>query len=155
MSQHPFRLRKNLDQPIETPKWPSGFSCRTLSPGDAASVHALLRIAYGIEHDVPGFDDWWQKFSGDTEFDARLCFLVFGDGRLAGAALCWTSAFLKDLVVHPDARRLGLGANLLRLVFCTFRERDAGTVDLKVDANNANAIRLYEKVGMHRVPWAG
>ena len=64
---------------------------------------------------VPDFEDWWEKFSGDSEFDASLCFLVFGEGRLAGVALCWTSAFLKDLAVRPDMRRLGIGENLLRI----------------------------------------
>ena len=104
---------------------------------------------------VPDFEDWWEKFSGDSEFDASLCFLVFSEGRLAGVALCWTSAFLKDLAVHPDMRRLGIGENLLRIVFRTFRVKGAAAVDLKVETGNANAIRLYERVGMYRVPYDG
>lgn len=104
---------------------------------------------------MPDFEEWWEEFSGDSEFDPALCFLVVGQGRLAGVALCWTSAFLKDLAVHPDARRLGLGENLLRQVFRTFRTKGASAVDLKVEAGNAHAIRLYERAGMYRVPYAG
>jgi ribosomal protein S18 acetylase RimI-like enzyme len=155
MTERAFRLRKNLDRPIEPPEWPDGFSCRTLLPDDASNVHRLLRTAYVEGRDVPDFEEWWEKFSGDSEFDISLCFLVFGGGRLAGVALCWTSAFLKDLAVHPDTRRLGIASNLLRMVFRTFQGKGAQAVDLKVETGNANAIRLYERVGMYRVPWDG
>ena len=155
MTEHAFRLRKDLDKPIPPPEWPPGFSCRTLLPDDAHAVHGVMSKAYADGRGVPPFDIWWPDFSGDPEFDASLCFLVFGEGRLAGAALCWTSAFLKDLAVHPGTRRLGLGENLLRQVFSAFRERHAGAVDLKVEAGNAAAIALYERVGMYRVSWDG
>jgi ribosomal protein S18 acetylase RimI-like enzyme len=36
-------------------------------------------------------------------------------------------------------------------VFRTFQERGARHVDLKVEVDNAGAIRLYERVGMHAV----
>ena len=141
---------------VEAPAWPAGFSCRTLLPEDAPDVHRLLRLAYAQGRGVAEYATWWAGLSGDSEFDPELCFLVFdAQGKLAGAALCWTSAFLKDLAVHPTARRLGLGGNLLRQVFRTFRERGAPAVDLKVEADNANAIRLYERAGMYRVPFSG
>ena len=155
MTEHAFRLRRDLDQAIPQPEWPPGFSCRTLLADDAAEVHRLLRAAYVEGRGVPDFEDWWEKFSGDSEFDASLCSLVFSEGRLAGVALCWTSAFLKDLAVRPDMRRLGIGENLLRIVFRNFRVKGAAAVDLKVETGNANAIRLYERVGMYRVPYDG
>ena len=155
MTEQAFRLRKNLDRPIPQPQWPAGFSCRTLRPGDASDVHRLLRTAYAEGRAVPNFEEWWEKFSGDSEFDASLCFLVVGQGKLAGVALCWTIAFLKDLAVHPDWRGLGVGESLLRQVFRAFRARGAPAVDLKVETGNANAIRLYERAGMYRVPYDG
>jgi GNAT superfamily N-acetyltransferase len=42
-------------------------------------------------------------------YDARLWFLAEAGRTLAGVALCWTSAFAKDLVVHESWRRRGLG----------------------------------------------
>jgi ribosomal protein S18 acetylase RimI-like enzyme len=155
MTEHAFRLRKNLDRPIPPPKWPPGFSCRTLMTSDAPDIHSLLEAAYAEGPGVPGLDAWWTKFSSDPEFDASLCFLVFGEDRLAAVALCWTSAFLKDLAVHPEARKMGFGSNLLRQVFHAFRERHTGAVDLKVEAGNVAAIALYQRVGMYRVPWDG
>ena len=155
MAEQAFRLRKDLDRQIPPPEWPPGFSCRTLRTGDARAVHGLMNQAYTEGRGVAGFEVWWPAFSGDPEFDASLCFLIFHEDRLAAVALCWTSAFLKDLAVHPDVRRIGLGGNLLRQVFCTFRERHARAVDLKVEASNADAIALYKRAGMYRVPWDG
>ncbi len=53
--------------------------------------------------------------------------------------------------MHETWRRHGLGEALLRLVFRTFERRGVGSVDLKVQAENAPAIRLYERVGMRTV----
>jgi ribosomal protein S18 acetylase RimI-like enzyme len=155
MTEHAFRLRKNLHRPIPPPEWPPGYSCRTLLTDDALDVHRLLRAAYLEGHGVPDFVEWWERFSGDPEFDASLCFLVFHEEKMAAVALCWTSAFLKDLAVHPCARRIGIGNNLLRQVFRAFLERHARAVDLKVEAGNAAAIALYERAGMYRVPYDG
>ena len=59
------------------------------------------------------FETWWARLQGDPEFDPALCFLVFGsDDVLAAAALCWTTGFIKDLAVRPEARRRGLGRAL-------------------------------------------
>jgi ribosomal protein S18 acetylase RimI-like enzyme len=155
MAEQAFRLRKNLDRPVSPPEWPPGFSCRTLLAGDARAIHDVMDRAYIDGRGVADFDHWWMRLFGDPEFDASLCFLIFRDDRLAAVALCWTSAFLKDLAVHPDFRRIGLGGNLLRQVFRAFRERGAKAVDLKVEAGNSAAIALYERAGMYRVPWEG
>jgi ribosomal protein S18 acetylase RimI-like enzyme len=70
---------------------------------------------------------------------------------LAAASICWASGFVKDIVVHETWRRHGLGEALLRLAFRTFQGRRATGMELKVHADNAPAIRLYERVGMRTV----
>jgi len=152
-----IRLRRDLGDALPLPVWPAGFVPRTLSStADAASLHALLSEVFPERRDEP-FDAWWQKLSADAEFDPALCFLVFdAEGRLAAAAQCWTSAYLKDLAVRLDARRLGLGEALLWQVFGAFRARGAAHVDLKTHTlENRDAVRLYERLGMRRVPLAG
>jgi ribosomal protein S18 acetylase RimI-like enzyme len=62
---------------------------------------------------------------------------------------------LRDLAVHPDMRGRGIGEALLHHVFLAFRDRGAAHVDLKTDADNLGAIRLYERVGMRQVPLEG
>ena len=152
----PLRFRRYLDGEIAAAAWPAGFSCRTLEPADVPAMHSLMQLDDMHGPDLPGMAAWWSKLSQDSEFDAALCFVVVdASGRIGGVAQCWTSAFLKDLAVHPDYRRRGIGLNLLRHVFSAFQARGAPHLDLKVDAGNAPAIRLYERAGMRRVPLDG
>ena len=65
--------------------------------------------------------------------------------------LCWTSAFVKDVVVRESWRRRGLGEALLLCAFNALATRGATAVELKVEAANQSAVRLYERLGMQVV----
>jgi ribosomal protein S18 acetylase RimI-like enzyme len=149
------RLRRTLDAALEAPVWPGCYVIRTLVAGDEGYLHALL-IEVGWEIG-PDPDDWWAERSGDAEFDPGLCFLAFDPaGRMVGAACCWTSGYLKDLAVHPAARRLGLGEALVREVLLAFRARGVDHVDLKTNRiDSAAAMRLYRRLGFVEVDWEG
>lgn len=119
----------------------------------APEVHARLDHAYrkggGV---VPPFEVWWQDLRGDAEYDPMLVFLAVDQGGVViGVAQCWTSAFVKDLAVAEHWRRRGVGEALLTHVFAAFQTRGAGHVDLKVEADNAAALRLYGRLGLHSV----
>jgi ribosomal protein S18 acetylase RimI-like enzyme len=154
-----LRMRIELDPAIlRAPIWPDGIAVRGFTRSDAGALHALL--AHGYRHgggSVAPFETWTAQMTGDEEYDPTLFFLAESESgsesgpALAGAALCWTSAFVKDLVVHESWRRRGLGEALLRHAFTTFAGRGADVVELKVRADNANAIRVYERVGMRVV----
>lgn len=129
--------------------WPVGIDLRTYRESDARPLHDLL--VRGYQHGGGGvarFDHWFRQTTGDPEWDPELCFLATSGGALAGVALCWTSAFVKDVVVDERWRRRGLGEALLRQVFETFASLGATAVELKVHATNAEAVRLYTRVGM-------
>jgi ribosomal protein S18 acetylase RimI-like enzyme len=149
-----IRLRRALGAGLDVAALPADFTQRTLMPEDGPALHALLVEA--LDEKLP-FQEWWQTRSRDAEFDAALCLLVFDrTDRLVAAAFCWTSAFVKDLVVHPSVRRLGIGEALLTHVFATFRARGAAHVDLKTNRiENADAVRLYTRLGMVEVDWEG
>ena len=122
-----------------TARTPRGCTrCWSTATGEAAA--ASSHSTRGSRHST-----------GDSEFDPELCFLVEVGDELAAAAICWTSAFVKDIVVHESWRRRGFGESLLRLAFRTFQARGARQVELKVQAQNSSAIRLYERVGMRVV----
>jgi ribosomal protein S18 acetylase RimI-like enzyme len=147
-----LRMRIDLRAEIPRPSWPEGSSVRGFHPSDGPRLHALLEHGYRRGGgSVAGYATWFPALTGDSEFDPALCFLVEAGDELAAAAICWTSAFVKDIVVHETWRRHGLGEALLRLVFRTFAARGADHVDLKVQGQNAPAIRLYERVGMRTV----
>jgi ribosomal protein S18 acetylase RimI-like enzyme len=148
-----WRMRLDLDPAgLREPIWPDGVRVRTFTQGDAGSLHSLLEQSYRLGGgSVGAFDAWLAQTIDDEEFDRELRFLVESRAMLVGAAQCWTSAFVKDLVVHERWRRRGLGEALLRHVFQTFAKRGAPAVELKVDAANLSAVGLYERLGMRVV----
>jgi mycothiol synthase len=141
-----------LDRRFPEPRWPAGTSVRTFSPEESAALKDLVDAAYAKE---PGFtkgplEEWERFMFGDSSFEPESWFVVeTSDGSLAAAALNWKEGFVKDLVVHPDHRRKGLGAALLHHTFRHFQARGLAEVSLKTDSNNTSqAWRLYERVGM-------
>ena len=140
----------------DDPAWPEGIRVSTFRLDDARALHALLEHGYRRGGGtVDRFEAWLPAMTGDPEFDPSLWFLARAEDRLAGAALCWTSAFVKDLAVHESWRRRGLGEALLRRVLAAFAARSATAVELKVHAANAAAVRLYERLGfvvVERIP---
>jgi ribosomal protein S18 acetylase RimI-like enzyme len=152
------RLRRDLDEAVVPPTWPIGYRVRTFAADDAQAVHGLLEAGYAQGGGrVGAFEEWWPSLRNDEEFASDLCFLAI-DGRqdIVGVAQCWTSAFIKDLVVHPLARRRGIASALLGSVFWELRRRGAQHVDLKVQVDNpTGAIRLYRTLGMREVALDG
>jgi len=146
-----------IDLPAELPepRWPDGVSVRTFGGGEAEAreIKDLVDLAYAEEfHDHPDSFEHWSRFMfEDPMFDANVWFLVVADGKIVAAALNWDEGYVKDLVVHPDWRRRGLGKALVYQTFGEFKRRGLPRVTLKTDSNNpTDAWRLYEKVGMEK-----
>jgi ribosomal protein S18 acetylase RimI-like enzyme len=137
---------------LREPVWPEGARPGAFEPEAARPLHALLE--HGYRHgggSVATFETWLTQMTGDAEFDPELWFLAESEGMLVGAVLCWTSAFVKDVVVHESWRRRGLGEALLMCAFNALWARGARAVELKVEGANHNAVRLYERLGMQVV----
>ena len=149
MSDHCLLLRKDLRQSLTPMPWPQGMLLSTLTPALLPHVHALLEQGYGTgQGDLQPLERWQHDLQHDAEYDPQLCFVSLLDGQVVGVALAWTSAYLKDLVVHPRLQGRGLGGALLNHVFAVFRQRREACLDLKVMEHNHNARRLYDKHGM-------
>ncbi|KKB10410.1 hypothetical protein VE26_09690 [Devosia chinhatensis] len=143
------RLRKSLDMPLSVPSWPDRVRPVRLDAADPRAVHAILSAAF----DVAPFDIWHESLVTDSEYDPALCIVVRAeDGVIAGFVQCWTSAFIKDLVVAPPFRGQGLGLALMNEAFTIFARRGASHVDLKVARDNHVARSLYARLGMAEIP---
>ncbi|UCZ83577.1 GNAT family N-acetyltransferase [Pseudomonas sp. L5B5] len=145
-------MRRELSGPLATPLWPEGITVQRYAPQLAGDVHHLMQQGYlDGGGRVPDLDTWRNAFQSDAEYDPQLCLVALEAGRVIGVAQCWTSAYLKDLVVDADARGRGLGQALLQQVFVMFAERREAWVDLRVLEDNLPARRLYDSAGMHVV----
>jgi GNAT superfamily N-acetyltransferase len=151
-ASHYWLMRRDLQQPIPAVNWPANMRLVAFTTDNAADVHNLFMLGteLGGGH-VAEFNTWLQGFQTDPEFDPALCLVVEDPLGVVAVAQCWTSAFIRNLVVHPRAQRQGLGLALLNQVFETFAERHEGRVDLKVMESNLAARQLYERAGMHYV----
>lgn len=147
-----WKMGMELARVLQEPRWPERVAVRTFHDEDAEEVKALLDLAYAEEEfHVPGsLESWRQAMLGDPSFDPEYWFLAEAGGEIIGAALNWGSeGFVKDLVVHPEHRRRGLGEALLRHSFREFRRRGLDHVSLKTDSiNPTQAWRLYQRLGM-------
>ena len=147
-----FLMRRNLVQAVPDITWPKGIVFVQYRPELAEAVHRLMETGYQEGGGrVPALDVWQQRFETDPEYDPSLCFIALEGERIVGVCQCWTSAYIKNLVVHPQAQGLGLGRALLLHAFKVFQDRREGFVDLKVLEDNLRAQRLYESAGMYVV----
>jgi ribosomal protein S18 acetylase RimI-like enzyme len=142
-------MRRSLLGPVEPAVWPKGVAVRTYRPEDAEAAHALLQSGFwdggGGAMD---FRRWRSMLRKDAEFDPGLFFLAEGGQGIAGLIHCRTNSTIKDIAVHPRARRRGLGRALMLTAFAALRARDADFIDLKVREDNASAVSLYESLDM-------
>ncbi|MGY4660006.1 ribosomal protein S18 acetylase RimI-like enzyme [Pseudomonas chlororaphis] len=142
-------MRRDLTGQAIPANWPTAFSLDSYRPELAAAVHGLMHLGYQDGGgSVPELDSWRQRFESDAEYDPQLCLVAQDAEGVVGVIQCWTSAYIKDLVVHPRARRLGLGRALLLQAFEVFRQRREAFVDLRVLEDNQRARELYASVGM-------
>ncbi|MGP6462431.1 GNAT family N-acetyltransferase [Pseudomonas parakoreensis] len=145
-------MRRDLRQDVPPPHWAEGIELSTYRPGLAAAVHQLMQRGYREGGGrVPALEEWQQRFESDAEYDPELCWIATDAEGVIGVAQCWTSSYIKNLVVHPRAQGRGLGRALLLNAFKVFQQRREGFVDLKVLEDNLRAQRLYESAGMYVV----
>ncbi len=148
-----LRMRRDLAGETELPDPPTGVVLKILgAKPDMALVkamHSVLEAGYWEGGGgAPIFRQWWKALRKDHEFDPALVFLAIDSEGVAGMAQCWKSAFVKDLAVHPRARRRGIGRALMIAVFNEFKLRGAAHVDLRTREDNANAQTFYRSLGM-------
>lgn len=149
--RHCWLMRRDLTQLPMAEPWPAGVHIAPFTLEDAPQAHALLLLAYADDIEVPDYETWSSNWQMDPEHDPTLCFILRDDVGMVGLIQGWTSAFIKDLVIHPRVRHQGLGLRLLSQSFEAFRQRGEARVDLKVMENNLPARCLYEKAGMRYV----
>jgi GNAT superfamily N-acetyltransferase len=149
---HYWLMRRDLGPALNVPGCPPSVRHVEFGAQYAPAVHRLLVL--GREHGagrVADYHAWLKAFDTDPECDQALCFVLEDAKGVVAVAQCWTSAFIRNLVVHPRAYRQGLGLALLTHAFNAFRLRGEGHVDLKVMESNLGARRLYERAGMQYI----
>ncbi|MCB2077479.1 MAG: GNAT family N-acetyltransferase, partial [Novosphingobium sp.] len=153
---HTFRLDLSTYRPGR--RQPKGFFIRRLtSEADAEDVNRIY-AARGMVQVQPSF--FWSKrdsraitlFVAEEEATGNIIGTVMGvdHGRAIGDPEAGSSLWC--LAVDPQARQPGIGEALVRRLSEYFQARECAFMDLSVLHDNADAIRLYEKLHFERVP---
>ena len=141
-------LRRDLARPVPAPVFPADVAVGPVRDDEAAAAHALLVEVYAAGGgEVGGLEFWWESLHRDSEFDRELLLAVRRPDEIVAVAHGWASAFIKDLVVRPDARRQGIARALVRTLLQTYAARGFEAVELKVTADNDAADALYRSEG--------
>lgn len=150
-----WRMRADLAEPPAAPRWPEGFSVRTMEPADERQTQALIEVAFvRPDRAAVSFEEWRRFIVEREDFDRSLAFLALRGDEIAGAAMCLLNAggdegWVRQLAVDARYRGRGLGQALLLHSFGEFYRRGAKRAGLGVDANNPSATKLYLGVGMY------
>jgi ribosomal protein S18 acetylase RimI-like enzyme len=94
------------------------------------------------------YDDWHRRVA---RFGPSRAFLAYADGAPAGGIReigRYGRSWIASLVVAPEARGRRLGEALVRTVAAAAETEELG---LEVDADNASACRLYDRLGFAEV----
>lgn len=132
------------------------MTVRRATSGDFDAVAALWRE---FDHEIPpptheGPADHDKELSEVAEIlESETAFVALDDdGAPVGFALARRRSpgfgTLTDLYVSQDARRSGVGTELMREVVAAFREQGIEQLDLEVVASNAVARSLYVRWGL-------
>jgi GNAT superfamily N-acetyltransferase len=118
----------------------SGLTIRVMQPDDVAFADAIRALA-GWNQTLAD----WQRF---LTCEPGGCFVAEFNGAPAGTATCTCYGtelgWIGMLLVHPDQRRRGIGAALMRHCLAYLEERGVGCI--KLDATPLGQP-LYEQLG--------
>ncbi|NEX22333.1 N-acetylglutaminylglutamine synthetase [Thiorhodococcus mannitoliphagus] len=153
---HTFRLW--LERYQSCHRRPKGFHIRLLNSFDDAE--AIQRLYISRRMVPPGADFIWGNrmskvlsyWVAEDEQDGVILGVVNGVDHTAAFEDPENGASLWALAVDPQAPYPGIGETLVRQVIEYYLARGRAFLDLSVMHDNANAIRLYEKLGFQRIP---
>ena len=135
----------------------NGPTVRLAGPADAHAICYLL-LAFNDEALSP---QALAERLVEAE-DLETVFLGELDGSLAGLLVLRTAptisspddwAEITELYVQPEARRKGVGTELVEAAITFGRERGCEQVHLLVKPTNESAIAFYETLGFRRGSW--
>ncbi|WP_116132712.1 N-acetylglutaminylglutamine synthetase [Tropicimonas sp. IMCC34043] len=151
---HSYRLDLTRHEPVKRPI--PGVTIRRLTTEHDAEAINTIFAAHGMVPVAPSF--FWSNrdaraitvlVAEEDETGAILGAVMGVDHRLAcndpdrGSSL-WC------LAVSPQARYPGIGQGLVRRLAAHLKARGARTMDLSVIHDNAEAMKLYDKLGFKR-----
>ena len=123
------------------------ISIRHMSVQDVPAVAKLEAVVFS--------EPWSENAFSEACNHGDYCYLTALDGErvvgYAGCTIACEDADITNIAVDEEYRRLGIAAQLLRVLKAEAVRRGATTMFLEVRVSNSGAIALYEKEGFATV----
>jgi GNAT superfamily N-acetyltransferase len=131
---------------------------RPATPADLDALIPLIRTLFALEPDYPFDPDKVRRgltlllampdLAGVWVVDQQGAVLGLCSAQIViSTAEGGPSAWVEDLVIHPQARGRGLGRALMAAVSAWARERGVTRLQLLADRDNAPALGFYQHLG--------
>jgi GNAT superfamily N-acetyltransferase len=148
-----YQMHIDLTEDLAQPKWPAGVSLRTAQEGiDDVAIYQAVQLAFERQEDKePTFEQWRSHMIRCDVYDPDLWLLAVAGEDIVGTCLgikYETGGWIRQFGVIPAWRGKGIATAILREAFIKFRMRGYARVGLGMEADNKQALRLYDRVGM-------
>jgi putative acetyltransferase len=124
-----------------------GFTLRPYAPADEDAAIELWRRTWAQHYPHIDFAervDWWRARWRNELVPTATISVAEADGRMVGFVTVYPkTGYLDQIVVAPEA----WGSGTATMLMDEARRISPGGLDLNVNADNARAIRFYEKQG--------
>jgi putative acetyltransferase len=124
-----------------------GFTLRPYAPADEDAAIELWRRTWAQHYPHIDFAervDWWRARWRNELVPTATISVAEADGRMVGFVTVYPkTGYLDQIVVAPEA----WGSGTATMLMDEARRISPGGLDLNVNADNAQAIRFYEKQG--------
>jgi ribosomal protein S18 acetylase RimI-like enzyme len=159
-----YQMVIDMQEAPPQPDWSEGISVRAYRhPEEAEAVFQVVREVFRDHYGYieEPFEEGFKRFQhfhiNDENFASDLWFLAVDGDQIVGVCLCnkhgyesEDHGYVSHLGVRQPWRKRGIGLALLLHSFNAYWDRNQKSVRLGVDAENlTDAVRLYEKAGMH------
>ena len=149
-----YNMAVELPGNYPVPQWPTGYKLSAFAPGEEHELYEFIEKAFSRPDREPStFEFWRNLLLRGGRYEPELFLMVREGERIVGAALSYAEeagGWVRQLGVAANQRGKGLGSLMLQQLFHQFSRRGVKRVALAVSGENANALRVYERAGMHR-----
>jgi RimJ/RimL family protein N-acetyltransferase len=164
-----FRMETDLTRELSVPRIPAGYQLISWRP-ELLTAHAEAKyhsFRNGIDSNVfPCLGDHegclrlMREISQKDGFLPGATWLIATEDRDLSREYCGTIQGIRDrsglgaiqnLGITPEHRGQGLARALMSAALIGFRAAELERAYLEVTAQNENAIRLYRRIGFHKV----
>jgi len=157
----PASLRKgNVRRPMYIERWNDHYhdaAAQLISTAYAGHVDSRINDQYRSALGARRFLHNIVQYPGCGTFYRPASVVAFegATGRLCGISLASLvtpeTGHVTQICVSPEVRGCGIGYELLRQSLITLRDMGCTSASLTVTAANADAVKLYERVGFRTI----